>query len=183
MNDPVDKRSDGELVEAANKGDRDAFEELYHRYHNWVFAIAYRFCGNEDDACDVLQETFFYFFNKFPRFELRAQLKTFLYPVAKHMALNRSKKAAQSVPLAPEFDRIPAGVPRDEQSECRELLELVRILPEAQREVVMLRFADDFDLNEIAATLEIPVGTVKSRLHQALARLKEHLERQKQKKS
>jgi RNA polymerase sigma-70 factor, ECF subfamily len=183
MNDPADKRNDGELVEAANKGDRDAFEELYHRYRSWVFSIACRFCGNEDDACDVLQDTFFYFFNKFPRFELRAQLKTFFYPVAKHLALNRSKKAAQSVPLAPEFEQMPAGVPGDEQAERRDLLELVRILPEAQREVVMLRFADDLDLSEIAAAMEIPVGTVKSRLHQALARLKEHLERQRQKKS
>ncbi|MBN2319234.1 MAG: RNA polymerase sigma factor [Acidobacteria bacterium] len=183
MNDQAARRSDGELVEAANQGDRSAFEELYHRYRDWVFTVARRFSGNEDDACDVLQETFFYFFNKFPGFELRAQLKTFLYPVAKHMALNRSKKAAQTVPLAPEFDRILPDMPRDEQAERRELLEFVRILPEAQREVVMLRFADGLDLSEIAVTMGIPIGTVKSRLHQALAKLKENLQRQKQKKN
>jgi RNA polymerase sigma-70 factor, ECF subfamily len=179
----ADKRSDDELVEAGNRGEKEAFEALYQRYREWVFGVARRFCGNQDDACDVLQETFFYFFNKFPGFELRAQLKTFLYPVAKHLALNRSKRTAQSVPLTPEFDQMPAEATRDEQAERRELLELVLVLPEAQREVVMLRFADDLDLSEIAEVLKIPVGTVKSRLHQTLARLKEHLERQKQKKS
>lgn len=179
MNDHAGSRSDGELVEAANQGDRSAFEELYHRYRDWVFSIACRFCGNKDDACDVLQETFFYFFNKFPGFKLRAQLKTFLYPAAKHLALNRSKKDAQTVPLSPGFDQILPNTPRDELSERRDLFEFVQILPESQREVVMLRFADDLDLSEIAASLEIPVGTVKSRLHQALARLKEHLQRKK----
>jgi RNA polymerase sigma-70 factor (ECF subfamily) len=177
MNDHTDRRSDTELVEAANQGDRSAFEELYHRYRNWVFSIACRFCGNKDDACDVLQETFFYFFNKFPGFRLRAQLKTFLYPAAKHLALNRSRKDAHTVPLSPGFDQILPQKPRDELSERRELFEVIQILPESQREVVMLRFADDLDLNEIAATLEIPVGTVKSRLHMALTRLKEHLQR------
>ena len=183
MNDHADGRSDGELVEAANQGDRSAFEELYHRYRDWVFSVACRFCRNEDDACDVLQETFFYFFNKFPGFKLRAQLKTFLYPAAKHLALNRLKKAAQTVPLIPEFDQILPNMLSDELSERRELFKFVQILPEAQREVVMLRFADDLDLSEIATTMGIPVGTVKSRLHQALARLKEHLQRQKLKKN
>jgi RNA polymerase sigma-70 factor, ECF subfamily len=183
MNTLADKRNDGELVEAANRGEKEAFEAFYQRYREWVFGVARRFCGSQDDACDVLQETFFYFFNKFPGFELRAQLKTFLYPVAKHIALNRSKRAAQSVPLTPEFDQMPAESTRDEQAERRELLELIRVLPEAQREVVMLRFADDLDLSEIAVTIGIPLGTVKSRLHQALAGVKEHLEKQKQKKS
>jgi RNA polymerase sigma-70 factor, ECF subfamily len=182
LNTHAEKRSDGELVEAANRGEEDAFRALYQRYRKWVFGLALRFCGNQDDACDVIQETFFYFFNLFPGFELRSQLKTFLYPVAKHIALNRSKRAAQSAPLPPEFDRTPAEAIRDEEAERRELLRLVRVLPEAQREVVMLRFADDLDLSEIAAALKIPIGTVKSRLHFALAGLKEHLERQKREK-
>jgi hypothetical protein len=55
MNDSADKRSDGESIEAAKKGDLDAFETLYHRYRHWVFSVACRFCRNEDDAWGIVR--------------------------------------------------------------------------------------------------------------------------------
>ena len=171
----ADSRTDGELVQAANRGDREAFETLYYRYREWVYGLACRFCGNTHDAHDVIQETFGYFFGKFPGFELRAQIKTFLYPVVKHLALNRAKQSSRHVPLPEEHDEIPVADVRDEDRERRELLAIVQALPEAQREVVMLRFADGLDLREIAKALDIPLGTVKSRLHHALATLKRRL--------
>jgi len=167
-----DGRTERELVAAANCGERRAFETLYYRYRGWVYALAVRFCGDTQEANDVLQDAFFYLFNKFPGFRLRARLKTFLYPVVKHLALNRKKKQARSVPLEDLAEEPAAEAARDAASERRSLVELVHTLPEHQREVLLLRYGDGLDLREIAAALEIPVGTVKSRLHNAVATLR-----------
>ena len=63
-----DPRSDESLIEAMNNGDTRAFEVLYHRYRDWVYRLACRFTGDDEEALDVLQETFVYFLRKFPGF-------------------------------------------------------------------------------------------------------------------
>lgn len=152
---------DATLVRAAKQGDAQAFERLYYRYRDWVVSLAFRFCRNRDDALDVLQETFAYFYRKLPEFELRAHFKTFLYPVVKHLALDRTPS-----PRAELLD-LPAREGGGE--EARELL---ACLPDVQREVVWMRFVDEMDLRDIAEALQIPLGTVKSRLHAAIETLK-----------
>lgn len=152
---------DRELVEAYQRGDRAAFETLYHRYKDWVLSVAYRFCGNREEALDILQEVFTYFFRKLPEFEVRSALKTFLYPVIKHTALSRKRR-----PQAPLQDR-PVDAPTGDRAE-----DLLAGLPEEQKEIVWLRFVDGYDLQGIADLLQIPLGTVKSRLHAALQALR-----------
>ncbi len=157
-------RSDADLIGAAQRGDAAAFEALYHRHKEWVAALAGRFTGSREDALDILQETFAYFFRKLPGFELRCKFRTFLYPVVKHLALNR-RAAARRRPLAdadPSYDPAPAHAE-----------DILAPLPEEQREVVWLRFVDELGLKEIAEVLGIPEGTVKSRLHAALKTLRE----------
>ena len=161
--------SDAELVAAANRGDRQAFEALYRRHRDWVVSLAYRFCGNRDDALDVLQETFLYVFKKLPRLELRSRFTTFLYPAVKHLALGRRRLARRQAPLPEGED--PAGT-EHLPDDVRGLLIGVGAL---QREILMLRFADGLELNEIAGVLGVPLGTVKSRLHNALNMLRKKL--------
>jgi RNA polymerase sigma-70 factor (ECF subfamily) len=164
--------SDEDLVARANRGDPRALEALYRRYRDWIVALAHRTCGNRDDALEVLQETFVYLCRKLPRLALRARMKTFLYPVVRHLALDRIRRRRRTVPLAEEPAVDP---PRDPAAERRAVEEIALALPEGQREVVLLRFGDGLALEEIAAALGIPLGTVKSRLHHALARLREAL--------
>ena len=71
---------------ALNGGEAAAFEAIYFRYRDWVARLAQRICGNENDALDVVQETFLYLHRKFPGFVLSARLTTFLYPVVRHLA-------------------------------------------------------------------------------------------------
>ena len=158
--------SDQELVRAIRSGKPEAFEALYLRHRDWVLALAYRFCRNREDALDVLQETFAYLVEKLPSLELRARLRTFLYPAVKHLALSRKSSARRLVPLEAAVD-LPAA-----SQEPNDIREHLGSLPEAQREVVLLRFAEGFDLKEIAEALGIPLGTVKSRLHHALEALR-----------
>ncbi len=179
----LDRRSDRELVELCNRGDRDeavqAFETLYRRHREYVTRVALRFGADRDAAVDVLQETFLYLLKKFPPtgegLVLTAQLRSLLYPVAKNLTLSLQRQRAR-LDDSEEFDpdRLPAPDTADplERDPARLSSALARLSPE-RREVLLLRFVDDMSLQDIADTLSIPLGTVKSRLHLAVRELRD----------
>jgi RNA polymerase sigma-70 factor, ECF subfamily len=162
----TDQRTDAELARAWRDGDASAFNALYERYHPWVATLAFRFTRNREDALDVLQDTFAYLHRKRRDFELRSQMKTFLYPVVKHLALSRAQLARRQAPLDPRLDPPAPAAQTDETSA------LLQGLSDVQQEVVLMRFVDGLDLQAIADALEVPLGTVKSRLHSALELLR-----------
>lgn len=164
---PRDARSDQQLVDAANHGDASAFEALYDRYRDWVFNLALRFTRDHALAADVTQETFLYLLRKFPGLTLTAKLTTFLYPVVRHNAL----AAQRSVRRMQHAEHMDTQAPAGDVHESA-LRQAVDALEPGQREVIILRFVDELSLQEIALALQIPLGTVKSRLHGALSRLR-----------
>ncbi len=166
-----DQRSDESLVAALNRGDVSAFDALYYRYRDWVVRLAHRLTGNPDDALDVLQETFSYLFRKFPGFVLSARMTTFLYPVVKNLSIAARRKRERH-PSDEGVPDPPAKEPVRPEESRAELSAALASLPEPQREVLLLRFVDDLSLLEIADALGIPEGTVKSRLHNAIAALR-----------
>jgi RNA polymerase sigma-70 factor (ECF subfamily) len=169
---------DLDLVRAAAAGDARAFEELYRRHRDFVLRLARRFGLEEQDALDVLQETFLYVCRKLPRLELRASFTTFLYPAVKHLSLKRKGFLARFLPSGGLFgggDGIPQAAV--EPHGAGDFERLVSRLPAGQREVVLLRFVDGMDLAEIALALGVPPGTVKSRLHNALKLLRGTIEK------
>ena len=169
--------SDQDLVERANAGESDAFECLYLRHRDWVIAVAYRFSGSRDDAVEVLQDAFLYFFGKFPGFELTSSLRTFLYPTVKHLSLDRRRRRHPTL----DVDALEAELPQLAAAEPGAGLGLTRAmneLPAAQREVVLLRFVDDLSLEQIAVAADVPLGTVKSRLHHAIQALQQRLKKE-----
>lgn len=168
----VDERSDGALVDAANRGDVKAFETIYLRHRDWVASLAFRFTANREDALDVLQDTFTYLLRKFPGFRLTASMKTFLYPVVKNLSISARRKTRRLVLDSDALDTI-AVPPETLPARRSELAAAFATLPGIHREVLLMRFVDDMTLGEIAAALGIPLGTVKSRLHDALATLRE----------
>ena len=136
--------------------------------------LAYRFTSHHDDALDVVQETFAYFAQKFPGFRLEAKLTTFLYPAVKHLSIAADKKRKRFAPNEDDGPEREAPPPETSLESSRaELGVIVANLPESHREVLLLRFVDDQSLEEISQTLSIPIGTVKSRLHHAIGRLRE----------
>jgi RNA polymerase sigma-70 factor (ECF subfamily) len=169
----MDDRPDQALVDAINRGDVRAFDALYFRYRDWVVRLATRFTGNADDALDVLQETFAYVFRKFPGFRLTASMTTFLYPVVKNLSIaarrKRTRMASTDAIETPEPAAIESADHRQQRSELETVL---ASLPETHREVLLMRFVDGMSLQEIAAALAIPEGTVKSRIHNAVATLR-----------
>jgi len=164
--------SDQELIELINQGDPDAFECLYRRYRDWVHRLAWRFTGNQQDALDVLQETFIYLLGKFPGFELTASMTTFLYPAVRHLSLAIRSKSRRFTSDEETLSEIAAPASKETQSSRSELAAVLTVLPDEQREVLLMRFVDDMTLQEIATALNIPLGTVKSRMHHALQTLR-----------
>jgi len=168
---PSDPRTDEQLINALNHGDAGAFEIIYYRYRDWVVRLAYRFTCSADDSLDVLQETFAYFHRKFPGFRLTARLTTFFYPVVKNLSLAMRRKRGRTVGNADALDLLPAR--QTAQARADDLLPILATLSEAHREVLLMRFVDGMSLEEIGESLNIPLGTVKSRLHNALRTLRE----------
>jgi RNA polymerase sigma-70 factor, ECF subfamily len=167
---PEDDRT---LVARANAGDSEAFTALYRGHREWVYGLALRFTGNRDDALDVLQESFDTLFGRFPGFALTASIRAYLYPVVRHTAISLLRKRRRIVPLDAETLRAAEPSLGWEPAAPSELDRMIGALPEEQREVVRLRFGLDLKLEEIAGALGVPVGTVKSRLHNALGALRE----------
>lgn len=170
--DRPDHRSDELLVASIERGDTGAFEALYARYRDWVMALAWRFTQHEEDAHDVVQETFIYLLGKFPGFRLEARLTTFLYPAVKHIAI-RVRDKRRRLDTTGELSPV-AGAVREASGvgEDGDLVHVLSSLSDDHREVILLRFVDELPLEEIAGALGIPLGTVKSRLHHAIGALR-----------
>jgi len=166
-----DPRSDAVLITAAGAGDVAAFGVLYSRHRDWVVRLAYRFTRNEPDALDVLQDAFAHLLKKMPGFRLRAKMTTYLYPVVKNLSISLLRRRGRTVADEAGMAQVPA--PEAPGGRLDDLAAVLSILPDEQREVVLLRFVDGFSLEEIAEAVRIPTGTVKSRLHHALRKLRE----------
>jgi RNA polymerase sigma-70 factor (ECF subfamily) len=170
----VGHADDRELVARANRGDSDAFEALYRRHRDWVVSLAWRLTGSRDDALDALQETFAHLFERFPGFELTSTLRAYLYPVVKHTCVSIARKRRNVVRLGAGGERVaePAAEPAVPSEWSAEFESIIGGLSEGHREVLRLRFVLEMRLEEIAEALELPLDTVKSRLHNALESLR-----------
>ena len=166
--------TDLELVAAINNGhDAAAFEVLYFRYRDWVVSQAYRFTGDSDSALDVMQETFLYVLRKFPGFKLTANFKTFLYPAVRNLSIAARRKTARCQSNEIEQEQLETAVaPTVSFTGHEDLNAVLARLSEERRDVLLLRFVDGLSLAEIAAAMDIPLGTVKSRLHNSLETLR-----------
>ncbi len=170
--DQIDPRTDAQLIAAINAGDAAAFEVLYFRHRDWVVNLACRFMGSEDLALDVMQETFLYFLKKFPGFRLNSNLKTFFYPAVKNLSIATRRKSQryQSDEAEQALLANLAGDPAPHKTGDLEVV--LANLSEEHREVLLLRFVEGLSLAEIAEAMSVPLGTVKSRLHNALETLR-----------
>src|SRR5205823_433479 len=123
-----DPRTDAALVDALNRGDASAFDALYYRHRDWVVRLARRFTGSDDEALDVLQETFAYLFRKFPGFMLTAKMTTFLYPVVRNLSIAARRKRTRLLDDDPAL-REPPAAKRESADPRSELATVLAALP------------------------------------------------------
>lgn len=170
-----------ELIQRCQRGDELAIGALIRRYQNYVFRLCFLVMRSEQDAEDMTQETFIRAFRALPRFEVRegASFEAWLYRIAVNACRSRMRrKWYQVLPWpspAPDVVAEPEAQPdrrviKDERR--NEILEAIDSLGEKHRLVVILRYYAGLSNEEIAQTLSIPSGTVRSRLHTARQRLR-----------
>ncbi|HIP35634.1 MAG TPA: RNA polymerase sigma factor [Crocinitomix sp.] len=168
------KRSDEELMSLYIKGDRKAFEEIYHRYGNYLFNFFNRkLWQNREKAEDFTQELFTKLIDKPEQFDINKKFKTWLFTIASNMCKNEykrteiRKRTKHTVPESFEAksNLKPADKTVDETNFSVQLNAELLKLNEKHKEVFMLRHFDGLTMKEIAEILDINVGTVKSRLH------------------
>lgn len=166
--------NDADLINRINSGDEKAFNILYYRHRDWIFRMAARLTGDAQLADDVLQEVFCYFLGKIPGFVLRCEIRTFFYPVIRNVSLNAMRKTRRydGSPAA-EIHLASLTTPHDNTGKSDEISKIVADLGAIHREVLLLRFVDGMTLPEISELTGVPLGTVKSRLHHAIAALRQ----------
>lgn len=176
---------DADLLARAARGEESAFHALYLRHRDFVLRVARRHAPGDAAALDAAQEVFAHLLRKLPTLRLSGRLTTYLYPVARSCAIDQRRRAArhdrlarraaeQAPGMASGMAALRAAAPDatytgDTAASLRAALDA---LPEAHREIVLLRIVEGLSVEEVAAAIGIPPGTVKSRLHHALAALR-----------
>lgn len=173
---------DEQLVSRALDGDNKAFEEIYERHRHKVFKVAYGMTRNQEDALDVVQDTFVKAHRSLVRFEGRASIGTWLCQIAAHQAIDlgrrRKVRKAESLEEGLVKGGAPGSAPADQAqaSELQAALDLaLSELSEKHRTVFVLYSVKGLSYKEIAAALEISIGTVMSRLFYARKNLQNRL--------
>jgi RNA polymerase sigma-70 factor (ECF subfamily) len=167
-----------ELISQAQQGDRQAFGQLVRRHREGVINVVYRMCGQSDLAEEAAQEAFIRAWTQLPRYRPRAPFRNWLYRIAPHVALDRLRREKETVDLDSVALVHPGQSPQGvvEAAERGETVrQAVVELPPASRAVVVLREYEGLSYKEIADTLDIPLGTVMSRLNYARNRLRQSL--------
>jgi len=168
------------LIEQAQNGDRNAFGELVRRHYQGVVLIVTRMCGDTGLAEDATQEAFLRAWVNLPSFRPKGSLRNWLYRIAINAALDMLRRKPEETLEDEEMLAIPdqgAGPETTliEKEQVALLLQAVKSLPEASRSVLVLREYGGLSYQEIASVLDVPVGTVMSRLNYARNRLRESM--------
>lgn len=171
------------LVSMAQGGDRNAFSELVRIHARGVMNVIYRTCGDTQIAEDAAQETFIKAWLDFGSFRPGAPLRNWLYRIAMNTAIDMLRREKRILPGAVEDFHLADPGPGPEallMSGQRAALvqKAVQSLPEASRAVLALREYEGLSYHEIADALDIPIGTVMSRLNYARNLLKKNLKKQ-----
>lgn len=172
-----------ELVEQAQDGDRNAFSELVRIHAQGVLNVVYRMCGDMLVAEDAAQETFIRAWQNLSSYRPGTPLRNWLYRIAFNAGMDMLRKNRRIVPDSIEEMHLADGQPGPEslasQNERTAMVQkAILSLPDASRAVLVLREYEGLSYHEISSTLDIPVGTVMSRLNYARNLLKSKLQPQ-----
>lgn len=188
-------REDVDLIERCRLGQTAAYGELVRKYQDRVFNVCWRMCGNRADAEDLTQDAFVKALKAIDRFDGRAAFYTWLFRIAVNVVVSEQRKKSRRRTVSLDAtgrnrdgeetgswvaERLVSseGYPddrllRDEQQGL--VAKALAALEEDHRCVVVLRDMESLDYHQIAEVLNLPVGTVKSRLHRARLALREKL--------
>lgn len=185
MNEISAKQVDDQLIELTLAGDREAFGGLVRRYQDRLYNGMVQILRNETEAEDTVQEAFILALTKLHTFQGRSGFFTWLFRIAYNVAVTRMRQRKPTVSISgtvsdfelslPATEPMPdAGILQRERAE--QLMQALDQISAEHRAILVLREMDGMDYSAIAEILDLPIGTVRSRLHRARLQLKELLE-------
>jgi RNA polymerase sigma-70 factor (ECF subfamily) len=174
---------DAECVKRVQRGDSQSFEILVRRHQNTTFNLIYRFLGDYDEATETAQEVFLSAYKSIQQFRGDSTFSTWLYRIAFNHASSRRKslnsKLQRQVALGDDVVLVDCGADPETSAERKEIQRCVQqalnSLDVDDAQIILLRDLQDASYEDIAQTLDVPVGTVKSRLHRARQALRTSL--------
>lgn len=173
---------DRALVTQTQAGNRDAFSVLVVRYQSRVLNLLYRRLGDRETALDVAQEVFLKAYRGLPGFQGESQFFTWLYRISFNEAANAHRRRERQPRVeadAPESDRLPdphdSGAALERRDDTRLIQQAMAELGDEFAQAVILRDLEGLSYQEIADVLQVPVGSVKSRIHRARQTLRNRL--------
>jgi len=158
---------EAELVTRSQQGDTGAYDQLVGAYQHRIFSLAYRITGNREDAWDAAQEAFLKAYRNLRGFHGRAAFSTWLYRIAVNASLDVVRRRPAQPPESLDVPLVALDDPADEvlRSDLQQRIHrAIAGLPVEQRLVIVLRDLQGLRYEEIAGALQIPVGTVRSRI-------------------
>jgi RNA polymerase sigma-70 factor (ECF subfamily) len=175
--------TDRELVEACQRGERDAFRVLFEKHKDRVYSVALRYSGDAAAAMDIAQETFLKLFSSIRSFRGESGFESWLFRLVVNQCLDQRRRTRRVMPMVDgllDLLRAPGLSAMDEMLRA-ELGERVRsavgALPAEQRMVIVLRYTEGLSYDEIAEAVGCSAGTVASRLNRAHRTLERRLSR------
>lgn len=181
-----EKRELARLIKRIQKGDADAFGQLYDRFHGPVYSYVLRQVGNPADAEDITSTVFLYVLEKIDGFTWRgAGFAAWLFRIARNDVLDHFRRhgtGAREIALPEDMLEQPSGVLVEEQFETvteeRRLLCAINGLSDEQRQVVLLKLMMNFSNRQVGEVLDKTEGAVKALTHRALQALRKEMEKQ-----
>ncbi|OZU87497.1 RNA polymerase sigma factor SigW [Virgibacillus indicus] len=178
-----------EKIKLVKKGDQSAYEDVVSFFQNKIYQHCFRMLGNAHEAEDIAQEAFIRAYVNIHSFDDKRKFSTWLYRIATNLTIDRIRKRKPDYYLDAEVkgtdgldmysqlaskDRLPG-----EEVESIELQRYIHQeisgLPPKYRSIIMLRYLEEFSLQEISDILDIPLGTVKTRIHRGREALRKRL--------
>jgi len=166
--------SEAEIIEKVKKGDKEAYHFIVTRYMQRAYYIALGFVHNPQDALDISQEAFIKAFRKIKSFDTNKPFFPWFYQVMKNLCFDHLRRSHQRGEIPLDGVRI-LKTEKDDREMKEVLWKGIENLPLAQKEVIILRYFQQYSYQEIADTLEKPLGSVMSSLYYAKVRLKKIL--------
>lgn len=174
------------LIERVKQGDEKAFEQIFYRYQEKVYNVAYRMTGNRETAEDMTQEVFLRLFQKIRKFKGKSSFSTWLYRLTVNLCLDHLRKRdahpAESLDDIEEEALVYGKTPEDDLilKERREAVQrIINSLPDRLRAIIILREMEGLSYKELAEAMNCSMGRVKSLLYEARMELKRRIERNK----
>ena len=174
-----DTLPDLDLMRRVQEGEMVSYNTLVNRYKDRLFNVLYRMLSSEDEANDLLQETFLRVWQHKMSYDFRFAFSTWIYTIALNLARNelRRRKKIKFLDIFDFADKLAAKEEKkDTSANLKTLLESeMKRLPEKYKTAFLLRDVDNLSYEEIAQVLAVPLGTVKSRVNRARAILRTRL--------